>query len=72
METAVEVVGRASLVLAGVVFMLALVLIVLWQVRAIWRMGKQLEQERELARKSARLPYTDSFTPPSFDYRASQ
>jgi hypothetical protein len=67
METAVEVVGRASLVLAGVVFMLTLVLIVLWQVRAIWRIGKQLERERELARNAARLPYTDAVVPESFD-----
>jgi hypothetical protein len=67
METAVEIIGRASLVLAGVVFMLMLVLIVLWQVRAIWRMGKQLETERDLARRASRLPSTDAYVPPSFD-----
>ena len=67
MNTAIEMIGRASLCLAGVVFCLTLVLVVLWQVRAIWRMGKYFESEREVARKAMRLPSTDAYVPPPFD-----
>lgn len=38
--------GRASLVLVSVAFVLSLVMLVLWQVRMIYRLGRQLDEER--------------------------
>lgn len=56
--------GRASLVLVSVAFVLALVMLVLWQVKIIVRFRRELERERQLRRYQAQ-PYTDSFIPPS-------
>ena len=67
MNTWLDVFGRAAVVLAGTVFVLALVLAVMWQVRAIWRIGRQLEEERRVARQARQLPFTDSYVPPGWN-----
>ena len=59
--------GRASLVLASVAFMLSLVMLVLWQVRMIYRFGRQLDEERRMKRYNHLLPWSDSYVPPPFD-----
>jgi amino acid transporter len=59
--------GRASLVLVSVAFMLSLVMLVLWQVRMIYRFGRQLDEERRMKRYNRLLPWSDSYVPPPFD-----
>jgi hypothetical protein len=43
--------GQASLVLVSVIFVLALVLVVLWQVKLLVRWGKDLDRERQAAKQ---------------------
>ena len=59
--------GRASLVLVSVAFVLSLVMLVLWQVRIIYRLGRRLDEERRMKRYNHLLPWTDSIVPPPFD-----
>jgi amino acid transporter len=60
--------GRASLVLVSVAFVLSLVMLVLWQVRMIYRLGRQLDEERRMKRFNHLLPWTDAAVPPPFDW----
>jgi amino acid transporter len=62
-----EWLGRASLVLVSVAFVLSLVMLVLWQVRVIYRLGRRLDEERRMKRYNHLLPWTDSVVPPPFD-----
>jgi hypothetical protein len=62
-----EVFGRASLVLASVIFVLSLMLVVLWQIRLIWRFGRELDHQRQAARRKNELPETDAYVPPSWN-----
>lgn len=48
--------GRASLVLASVVFILSLVMLVLWQIRMIYRFGRRLDEERRMKRYNTCCP----------------
>jgi hypothetical protein len=59
--------GRASLVLVSVAFVLSLVMLVLWQVRIIYQLGRRLDEERRMKRYNHLLPWTDSIVPPPFD-----
>jgi hypothetical protein len=59
--------GRASLVLVSVAFMLSLVILVLWQIRMIYRFGRKLDEERRIKRYNHLLPWSDSYVPPPFD-----
>ena len=59
--------GRASLVLVSVAFVLGLVILVLWQVRMIYRFGRRLDEERRMKRYNHLLPWSDSYVPPPFD-----
>jgi amino acid transporter len=59
--------GRASLVLVSVAFVLSLVMLVLWQVRIIYQLGRRLDEERRMKRHNHLLPWTDSIVPPPFD-----
>jgi amino acid transporter len=59
--------GRASLVLVSVAFVLSLVMLVLWQVRMIYCLGRRLNEERRMKRCNRLLPWTDSIVPPPFD-----
>jgi uncharacterized membrane-anchored protein len=67
MNTWFDVFGRASLVLVSVVFLLSLMLLVLWQLKLIWRSGRELDRERQAARRKNELPETDSYVPPSWN-----
>jgi uncharacterized membrane-anchored protein len=67
MNTWFDVFGRASLVLVSVVFLLSLMLLVLWQLKLIWRFGRQLDRERQAARRKNELPETDAYVPPSWN-----
>jgi amino acid transporter len=62
-----EWLGRASLVLVSLAFVLSLVMLVLWQVRVIYRLGRRLDEERRMKRYNHLLPWTDSVVPPPFD-----
>jgi hypothetical protein len=62
-----EVFGRAALVLVSAAFTLSLVMLVLWQVRMIYRFGRQLDEERRMKRYNHLLPWSDLHIPPPFD-----
>jgi hypothetical protein len=42
-------------------------MLVLWQVRMIYRFGRQLDEERRMKRYNHLLPWSDSYVPPPFD-----
>ena len=63
----IEWFGRASLVLVSMAFVLSLVMLVLWQVRIIYRLGRRLDEERRMKRYNHLLPWSDSYVPPPFD-----
>jgi hypothetical protein len=45
----------------------ALAMLVLWQVRMIYRLGRRLDEERRMKRYNHLLPWSDSYVPPPFD-----
>jgi CHASE3 domain sensor protein len=67
MNTWMHVFGRASLLLVSVIFVLSLMLVVLWQLKLMWRLGRELDQQRQAARRKNELPETDAYVPPSWN-----
>jgi hypothetical protein len=55
--------GQASLLLVSVIFVLALVLVVLWQIKLLVRWGRELDHERQAAKQRI-IPPTDATLPP--------